>query len=137
MWKQAVVIPLPKEGDTLNVGNYRPISLLPLPGKILEKIVHDRLMSYLEANNILDKNQGGFRKKHSTTDTIVKFTQEIFSAMNNKETSLVTFIDLKKAFDTVDHQMLIRKLELLGIRNKSLTWFSSYLGNRTQKNYCK
>ena len=133
IWKQAVVIPLAKEGDTSNVGNYRPISLLPLPGKILEKIVHDRLMSYLEANNILDKNQGGFRKNHSTTDTIVKFTQEIFSAMNNKEVSLVTFIDLKKNFHTVDHQILIRKLEILGIRNKSLTWFSSYLGNRTQK----
>ena len=96
-------------------------------------------MSYLEANNILDKNQGGFRKTHSTTDTIVKFTQEIFSAMNNKETALVTFIDLKKAFDTVDHQILIRKLELLGIRNKSLTWFSSlYISwKQNSKNYCK
>ena len=94
IWKQAVVIPLAKEGDTSNVGNYRPISLLPLPGKILEKIVHDRLMSFLEANNILNKNQGGFRKKLSTTDTIVKFTPEIFSAMNNKETAFVTFIYL-------------------------------------------
>ena len=109
-------------------GSYCPISLLPLPGKILEKVVHNRLMAYLERNNILEKNQGGgFRKQHSTIDIIANFTQEAFSAMNNREISLVNFIDLKKVFDTVNHQILINKLELLGIKNKSLIWFNSYL----------
>ena len=73
-WKHAIIIPLQKEGNTKDVNNLRPISLLPLPGKILEKIVQKYLSEYLETNNILDDKQGGFRPKHSTTDSAVKLT---------------------------------------------------------------
>ena len=82
-WKKAIIIPLPKDGDLSNCNNYRPISLLPVPGKIIEKIYHSRLMSYLEDNHILTDKQGGFRKNNSTINTVTNFTHEIYSAINN------------------------------------------------------
>ena len=84
-WKYAKVTPLFKGGLRHNVGNYRPVSLLPLPSKIIEKIVHIRLMAFFENNNILDQNQRGFRKGHSTINTIAKLTDDIFNGMNKKE----------------------------------------------------
>ena len=89
--------------------NYRPISLLPLPGKIAEKIVHSRLSEYLENNKILNKNQGGFRKNNSTMNSVSEFSHEIYDAINSKNISLATLIDFSKAFDTVNHQILIQK----------------------------
>ena len=77
-WKVAQITPLPKEGDLTCCNNYRPISLLPLPGKIAEKIVHHRLSEYLENNNILNKKQGGFRKNNSTINSVSEFSHEIY-----------------------------------------------------------
>ena len=82
-WKVAKVVPLPKDGNPDSVNNWRPISLLLLPGKHLEKSVHTQLMEHLTLQNILDKNQGGFRKGFSTTSTIAKLTDDIYSAINN------------------------------------------------------
>ena len=108
-WKYATIVPLQKEGDRANITNLRPVSLLPLPGKILEKIVHDRVMQYLELNELLDERQGGFRSRHSTVDTACHFTDDIYKAMNNRDLTIAAFIDLKKAFDTVNHEILIRQ----------------------------
>ena len=83
-WKIAKITPLPKEGDLSSCNNYRPISLLPLPGKIAEKIVHSRLTEYLENNYILNKDQGGFRKNNSTINSVAEFTHEIYDAINSK-----------------------------------------------------
>ena len=108
-WKKAHITPLPKEGDLTCCNNYRPISLLPLSGKIAEKIVHSRLKNYLEDDNILNRNQGGLSKNNSTINSVSECAHEIFDAINSSQISLVTFIDLSKAFDTVNHKVLLEK----------------------------
>ena len=131
-WKIATVIPLPKEGDPSDVNNLRPISLLPLPGKILEKIVHKQFLNYFENNNFISTNQGGFRPNHSTIDTVGAFTDDIFDGINDKKFTIAAFIDLKKAFDTVNYDILIKKLHYLGVRNKPLDWIKDYQQSSTK-----
>ena len=134
-WKSATVIPLHKGGPTDVVGNYRPISLLPLPGKLLEKVVHLTISRHLEDNNLLTENQGGFRKNRSTTSTIVALTDNILKAMNDSKITVATFIDLRKAFDTINHTVLLRKIEHSGIGGTLLEWCKSYLSHRTQSTF--
>ena len=134
-WKVATVIPLFKGGVKTDVGNYRPISLLPLPGKILEKIVHKRISMFLENNNMLCDDQYGFRKERSTTHSIVNLTNSIFDAINKRETCFAIFIDLKKAFDTVNHNILLRKIDHIGIKGDLLRWITNYLHNRAQRTF--
>ena len=110
----------------------RPVSLLPLPGKMLEKVVHNRISKFWEDNNFLSHNQGGFRKGFSTTSTIADLTDELFDQINRGGTTLAAFIDLRKAFDTVNMSILVKKLEKAGIRNDILRWFENYLSNRSQ-----
>ena len=131
-WKIAKITPLHKGGQKNQVNNYRPISLLPLPGKLIEKIVHKRITSYLDANDILNNNQNGFRAKHSTQDTVAKFTDDIAININNNNCTLATFIDFRKAFDTVNHKILLDKINSLGINNSTHNWLTSYLCNRKQ-----
>ena len=132
-WKIAKVIPLYKGGDREMVGNYRPVSLLPLPGKLLEKIVHDRISKFFEETDFLSPNQGGFRKGFSTVSTIADLTDDLFSGINKGFTSLAAFIDLQKAFDTVNFEILLNKLNNAGVRNTAGQWCESYLMNRSQK----
>ena len=132
-WKKATVTPLPKDGDPFQCTNYRPISQLPLPGKILEQIIHNRIDVFCNNNNVLNENQGGFRKKHSTISTVASFTDNLYNAINSKKYSLAAFIDFSKAFDTVNHQILIKKISKLGLRGKTLNLISNYLANRSQK----
>ena len=101
------MVPIYKGGDKENTGNYRPISLLPLPGKILEKIVHLRVSDFLDENEFLTEHQGGFRKGFSTTSTIADLTDDIFSEINMGSTTVAAFVDLKKAFDMVDTAILL------------------------------
>ena len=113
-WKVAKILPLFKAGDRDNVNNYRPVSLLPLPGKLLEKIVS----AFWDENNILSNNQGGFRKGHSTAATIADSTDDLFQQINLSNTTLAAFVDLKKAFDTVNLNILCLKLQRAGIRDR-------------------
>ena len=131
-WKVARVVPLFKGGNKTLVGNYRPISLLPLPGKILEKIVHKRILAFLDTENFLSPDQGGFRKGCSTTATIADLTDDIFTNVNRGRTTLAAFIDLKKAFDTVNFDILLCKLNEAGIRGSVFQWCLSYLLSRSQ-----
>ena len=131
-WKSAKVTPLYKGGDRTNVSNYRPISVLPLPGKIMEKIIHDRLSSFLERNEILTPYQDGFRKSRSTIDTIAGFTDDIASHVNQGNCTTASFIDFKKAFDTVSHEILLLKLDRIGVRNRVHTLIQNYLTDRSQ-----
>ena len=114
------------------MGNYRLISLLPIPGKILEKIIHQVISNHLEANDLLTKFQVGFRKGYSTTSSIVSLTNDIFKGINNQKVTVAVFVDLAKAFNTVNHVILLVKLIKLGITGTLLSWCRSYLSNRPQ-----
>jgi hypothetical protein len=130
--KIAKVIPVFKSGSKDSMDNYRPISLLNSFSKIFEKIVGDRLTSFLEENNLISNAQYGFRKKHSTLHPLVHFLNFVSNALDKKEHSIAIFCDLRKAFDTVDHCILLNKLNKMGVRGVELLWFQSYLSNRKQ-----
>ena len=131
-WKKATVIPLKKSGNSNLVTNLRPISLLPLPSKLFEKILHNRLIHHLEINQYLDIYQGGFRKNNSTINTTVRFTNDIFNAINQRNLTLSTFVDMAKAFDTVNHEILLKKLKSLGFTGKVFKLLQNYLCDRSQ-----
>ena len=131
-WKCATIIPLKKVNNTNLVNELRPISLLPLPSKILEKIIHNRMIEHLESNDLLDTCQGGFRKNNSTVNTTVRFTNDIFNAINRRHLSIATFVDMAKAFDTVNHTILLNKLESLGFTGKIINLLRNYLTDRKQ-----
>ena len=131
-WKYAKVTPLPKAGNGQSVSNYRPISLLPLLSKLIEKIVHRRVYDHLLEYDLLDKRQGGFRPGHSTVKTCTYFTEDLYHANNNKETTIAVYIDAMKAFDTVNHQILLKKIPKLGIKGNLLAWIENYLTGRKQ-----
>ena len=133
--KDAKIIPLFKSGDTSVLDNYRPIALLTTFSKILEKIVCNRLTEYLENNKLVSSFQFGFRKKHSTLHPLLMFSNKITEALENKEHCIAIFCDLKKAFDTVDHNILFIKLAKLGVKGTSIKWFRRYLSERQQSVY--
>lgn len=130
--KTAKVTPIFKAGDPSDPGNYRPISVLPCFSKILERIMYNRLYEYLVQNNILYKKQFGFQKKHSTEHALMELISEITNSFENNECTIGVFIDLSKAFDTVDHDILISKLENYGVTGTNLSWFKHYLTDRKQ-----
>ena len=114
-WKHGTVIPIPKIPNPQQVGDLRPITLLPLPGKIMERLIHNKLYPYMEENNILTSKQNGFRKQHGTPDTIFKLITRITDNINIKKVTIAVFIDFKKAFDTLDHLILLQKLLRLNL----------------------
>lgn len=130
--KIAKVIPIFKKDDPSLLTNYRPISILPSISKILEKIVHKRLYIFLNINNLLVPNQFGFRKKYSTDYAIVQLLNKVTECFANKEHLIGIFMDLSKAFDTIDHDILIYKLKRYGIQGIALSWIVDYLSNRKQ-----
>lgn len=130
--KHATVIPIYKSGTKTSIENYRPISLLSVLSKIIEKIVKNRLVSHLECHKILSPNQFGFRKNLSTESAILDLTENITNSLDEGDSCLAIFLDLAKAFDTVSHSILIERLSQIGIRDSTLEWFSSYLTGRSQ-----
>lgn len=133
IFRSAVVIPVFKAGDRLNVSNYRPIALTSVLARLVERCIKERLWRYLEKYNLISKNQFGFRKGYGTDDAIDKVSNHIVSSLNEGSKPLAIFLDLSKAFDTVDHRILISKLERIGIRGIVLNLFQSYLRDRVQK----
>lgn len=130
--KVAKVTPVFKSGDNFKFSNYRPISILPSASKILEKIMYVRLSDFISHNNILSPHQYGFRAKRSTYMAINDLYCRITEDLDNKLNSLGIFLDLSKAFDTLNHNILLGKLNLYGIRGLANTWLESYLSNRKQ-----
>ena len=131
-WKCAKVTPLHKGGDPLEVNNYRPISIINTVAKIFEKIIFNQLSQYVNDFNILSPSQSGFRSNFSTTTALVKFTNDIYSALGKGHLVGAIFIDLSKAFDLVDHYLLLDNLYAIGVSQPALFWFNSYLHNRRQ-----
>ena len=121
-----------KDDDETDPTNYRPISLLSNYNRIFEKIMFNRLKAFIDKNEILYRSQYGFRDKHSTQHAILDIVNSIQKNMDNKLFPCGIFIDLKKAFDTVDHSILLNKFNHYGIRGIVNDWFSSYLFKRTQ-----
>ena len=130
--KIAKVVPIFKTGKSESMDNYRPISLLSGFSKIVEKIVSNRLTSFLDTNNLITSCQYGFHKKHSTIHPLVHFLNHVSSSLDKKNHTIAIFCDLRKAFDTVNHTILLSKLKKLGVRGVELQWFSDYLSNRKQ-----
>ena len=130
--KLSKVIPIHKEGATDDLNNYRPISLLSIFDKIIEKLMHYRLYNFLQTHNVLFKNQFGFRKNTSTSFALIEIVERIRNSIDNKMHNCGIFIDLRKAFDTINHDILLSKMEHYGIRGITLKWFKSYLQNRKQ-----
>ena len=130
--KHATVIPIYKKGPKDSTGNYRPISLLHVFSKIFEKTMKRYFMSFLETKAILNSEQFGFRQGLSTFNALSSLTEEIYSTLDSKLSLLSIFIDFTKAFDTVRHDILLKKLHYYGIRGVINDWFRDYLTNRTQ-----
>ena len=130
--KTAKVIPLYKKDDCLIMDNYRPVSLLTSISKIFEKIVHKQITKYFKENKLFYKSQYGFRDEHSTELASVELIDRVMEAFQKKRSPLAIYMDLSKAFDTLDHKILTHKLEYYGIKGKELNWFKSYLSDRKQ-----
>ena len=132
-WKCVKVTVLFQQGDGTNMDNYRPISVLPTVSKVIERATDTQLYAFLESHQLPVENQFGFRRGRSTPLALTQFTDEMRANMDNGLVNGVTFLDLKKAFDTVDHTILIHKLKALGVSEVCLAWFQSYLTSRFQR----
>ena len=130
--KIAKLSPIFKGGDDLQISNYRPISIMPTFSKLVERLAFVQLSTHLSENNILTEEQYGFRKSISPQFAILKLIKYIIESLEKGKFTIGVFLDLRKAFDTVDHGILLKKLEYYGIRDGALHWFRSYLSDRYQ-----
>ena len=130
--KIAFTIPIFKKGDKFVITNFRPISLLPFMSKIFEKCLYNRLLNFLSDNQILNQNQYGFLRGKSTEDAMVDLMKHLHQSLNSKLSRVNIFIDFRKAFDTLNHNILLRKLNAYGIRGPPLKLIQNYLFNRKQ-----
>ena len=130
--KIARIIPILKKDDSQDCNNYMSISLLPNISKLFEKLIKNRLSKFLGDNKCLFSRQFGFRNKHSTNHALIDLTETIRKALDDNEFSCGLFLDFKKAFDAVNHKILLKKLEHYGVRGHAIKWFKSYLSERKQ-----
>ena len=132
LWKIAKVVLIYKSGKTNLLENHRPISVLPVLSKLIEKSVHKQLLDYLEGNNLLNNCQYGFRKHRSTKLAATLLCDNICRELDNGKLVGAVYIDLSKAFDTIGHRILLNKLASCGVIGDELAWFTDYLFNRNK-----
>ena len=125
------MVPLFKKNDNTETGNYRPVSILNIVSKILERVVYDQFESYLLQNKLIFEYQSGFRRGFSTSTCLTHLSDHIRFQMDKSNFTGMVLLDLQKAFDTVDHGVLLMKLEAIGLDADGLQWFRSYLSVRT------
>ena len=128
--KVAKLKPIFKKGKKTDPSNYRPISLLPLISKVLERVIHDQTNAFLKGNNLLYNYQSGFRTNHSTNLCLSFLTDKILKGFDEGLLTGMILIDLQKAFDTINHEILFKKLKAMGFSEGCITWFQSYLSER-------
>ena len=132
-WKKARVVPIYKSGNRQKCENYRPISILPIISKILERSIFNQIYKFLNDNSLLSKYQSGFRQKNTTLTALIQMCHTLYENMDNGELNGVVFLDIRKAFDSINHTILLHKMKVqFGITNVELDWFSSYLTDREQ-----
>lgn len=132
-WKEALVVPIPKTSNPTSYNELRPISLLTILSKILEKIVYDQINDYLSNTKLLPKHQSGFRKGHSTASALMNMSDNIITALDKKQATALVLLDFSKAFDTINHDLLIAKCKYFGFDQTFLLFLSHYLKGRTQR----
>ena len=130
--KMTKVIPVYKSGSTMELNNYRPISVLNTFSKVFERLMDDRLTKFLDKYNVLYQNQFGFGQRHSTHHALIASVDKITKSLDNGDIVIGVFLDLKKAFDTVNNKILLKRLYHYGIRRNLNKWFESYLADRSQ-----
>ena len=135
-WKKALITPIPKCEVPLQESDFRPISLLPTFSKVLEKAANIQIVAYLLKHDLLDPYQSAYRKNHSTFTALLKITYDILDSIDDSNITLLIFLDFSKAFDTVNHKILLAKLKILGFQNDTCEWIHSYLSNRSQQVLC-
>ena len=132
-WKTARVTPVFKKSVKSDLNNYRPISVIPVVSKVFEKIIYDQLYQYLNNNKLLSSCQSGFCSLHSTLTALLEAANSWSVNIDNGLMNGVVFIDLKEAFDTIDHEIILRKLSYFGADQATIKWFQSHLSDRTQR----
>ena len=131
-WKKSKVIPLYKRGDLLDPKNYRPVAIVPILSKVLEKAIFIQMITYLDENNLLHPNHHAYRANHNTTTALIQMYDTWREAVEAGTLAGVGFLDMSAAFDVVDHSLLLQKLALYGFQDDMLGWVYSYLSDRFQ-----
>ena len=131
-WKYSKIVPLYKKDDPLNAKNYRPVALIPVISKVLERVIFMQIVQYMESNNLFHSSHHGYRAGHNTCTALIELYDSWLEAMERGDLSGVMLIDLSAAFDCVDHSLLVAKLKLFGFNDSCLNWCQSYLRNRKQ-----
>lgn len=135
-WKRAIVTPIPKKSGATALTNFRPVSVLSILSKILERVVQVQVTNHILSHGLLSPYQSGFRPGYSTQDVLVRVVDSWLACLDNRKCVGAIFLDLAKAFDCVDHDVLLKKLPFYGFRNASFKWFTSYLSDRSQRVRC-
>lgn len=131
-WKQSLVSPLPKKHDPVNFSDLRPVSLLPVVSKILERVVHVQVTEYFDKNGLFPVHQSGFRANHSTTTALLNITDNIVKIRDKNMAAILILLDYSKAFDVIDHELMCAKLTFYGFDEAAVLFFRSYLSGRGQ-----
>lgn len=135
LWKKSLVLPIPKKQNPSELKDYRPVSIICVMAKVFEKIVHQQVSEYLNQFNIINHCQSGFLKGNSTTTALIQVTDDIREAIDQRFLTLLILFDFSKAFDRVQHDLLLAKLKILGFSEHAISWFRSYLSSRLQQVY--